>query len=142
MCSLREVIYRVQVDKGSTFSISDEFICHCFKAHLMAYVCKFFDKSSPTSLKDGVVLLESQLEQKAKSIVEKYMLVDEPNFQHSFLYTAFLYTDLRRAIRFEESEQIIRHWHLWLIFLVVASIIMQVKLLHCYVIYKLYTRDT
>ena len=100
LCSLREVIHRVQVDKkGSTFSISDEFLCHCFKAHLMACICKFFDTSSPTTLKDGVVLPECQLEQKAKLIVEKYMLIDdEPNFQRSFLYRAFLYTDLRRAI--------------------------------------------
>ena len=123
LCSLREVIHHVQVDKkGSTFSISDEFVCHCFKAHLMACVCKFFNKSSPTLLKDGVMLLESQLEQTAKSIVEKYMLIDEkPNFQHSFLYTAFLYPDLRRAIRFEEGEQIIRHWHLWLSYFLVSG---------------------
>ncbi len=115
LCSLREVIHRVQVDKkGSTFSITDEFICHCFKAHLMACLCKFFDKSSPTSLKD-VVVAESQLEQKAKLFVEEYMLMDDdPNFQHSFLYTAFLYTDLRRAIQREEGEQIIRQWRLWL----------------------------
>ena len=81
----------------------------------MACVFKFFDKSSPTSLKDGVVLLASQLEQKAKLIVEEHMLVDsEPNFQRSFLYTALLYTDLRRAIRLEEGEQIIRQCRLWL----------------------------
>lgn len=116
LCSLREVIRRVQVDKkGTTFSISDEFIVHCFKAHLMAVICKHFDASSP-SLLNGCILLEAQLQHTAESIVEKYMLVDqeEPNFQRSFLYTAYLYVDLRQAVRFEEGEHIIRHWRFWL----------------------------
>ena len=33
---------------------------------------------------------------------------------HSFLYTEFLYMDLREAIRYEESAHIIRLWKLWL----------------------------
>ena len=83
--------------------------------HISWHVFTNFSTQVPTTLKDGVILPECQLEQTAKLIVEKYMLIDdEPNFQCSFLYTAFLYTHLRRAIRFEEGEQIIRHWRLWL----------------------------
>ena len=31
-----------------------------------------------------------------------------------FLHLAFMYMDLRNAIRFEEGAQIVRHWKLWL----------------------------
>ena len=111
----------------------------------MACVCKVFDKSSPTSQKDGVVLLESQLEQKAKLIVEEYMLVDsEPDFQHSFFCTQLFYTqtsvmqyDLKKA-----SKSFANGACGFLIFLVATSIIiMQVKMLHFYAIYKPYTHN-
>ena len=36
------------------------------------------------------------------------------DLHRSFLHTAFLYADLRQAIRFEKGEQIIRHWKWWL----------------------------
>ena len=32
----------------------------------------------------------------------------------SFMHAAFLYYDLRQAIRYEDGEHIIRHWKLWL----------------------------
>ena len=32
----------------------------------------------------------------------------------SFLYTVFLYNDLRKAVRFEEGSHIIRMWRFWL----------------------------
>ena len=31
----------------------------------------------------------------------------------AFLHFAFLYVDLRNAIRYEDGEHIVRHWRLW-----------------------------
>ncbi len=42
------------------------------------------------------------------------LCVQPVRLHRSFLYTAFLYQDLRAAIRFEEGSHIIRHWKLWL----------------------------
>ena len=78
--------------------------------------------------------MESQIEETAKSIVEKCMLVyeEEPNSQHSFLYTAFLYNDLRQAITFEEGDHINHQWRrLWLVY-DVGRMIMPPKLPHYY----------
>ena len=40
----------------------------------------------------------------------------DPNYSmhRSFLYTTFLYLDLRQAVRYEEGSHVIRQWRLWL----------------------------
>ena len=43
LCNLRELLNRKQVDKAvKVFSTGDEFLLHCFKAHLKARICTFF----------------------------------------------------------------------------------------------------
>lgn len=35
-------------------------------------------------------------------------------FHKSFLHLAFLYSNLRTAIRWEDGEHVIRHWKMWI----------------------------
>ena len=59
------------------------------------------------------------LQQAASQAVDRTLILREPtddlhSFSHAFMHAAFLYYDLRQAIRFEEGEYIIRHWKYWL----------------------------
>ena len=59
------------------------------------------------------------LQQTATNLVNKTVVLTETTdkvlqFSRSFMHAAFLYYDLRQAIRFEDGEHIIRHWKLWL----------------------------
>ena len=62
------------------------------------------------------------LEATAKSIVQATINAPESStdtvfcFCRSFLHAAFLYIDLRSAIRYEDGAHIILHWHNWLVY--------------------------
>ena len=119
LCNIRELVRRVQVDKkGKVFNVCDEFLLHVFKSHLLAAICTQLHIDTP----DAPIAHESTLqwlEATANSIVSQTLypstFTDTVYGLHrSFLHTAFLYADLRQAIRFEKREQIIRHWKWWL----------------------------
>lgn len=120
LCNLRSRINRLLVDKaGKTFCVIDEFICHAFQAHLSAAICEELHIESPD---DEIPHEDSPqwLNSLAQSIVRnRIMQVDSNDPVHalhrSFLYCAFMYIDLRKAIRDEEGDQIIRYWRHWLI---------------------------
>ncbi len=116
---LREVVRRHQVDhKGKNFSVADEFAIHCFKAHLLANLCRQFQIKAPSDAIPHDVT-SSWLQRTAERLLKCSIMPTESEdpvyFHHrSFLYTGFLYQDLRAAIRFEEGCHIIRHWKMWL----------------------------
>ncbi len=116
---LREVLRRHQVDKkGKVFSVSDEFILHCFKAHLIANICRQLKISSPSQHIPHDATAE-WLQETAERILAGSIMPTESSdpvyaLHRSFLYTGFLYQDLRAAIIYEEGSQIIRHWKHWL----------------------------
>ena len=71
LCNLREVVRRVQVDKGvKVFSTGDEFLLHCFQSHLLANICKQLGVENPSDTipMHGTTL--EWLEQTATSIVQ------------------------------------------------------------------------
>lgn len=119
LCNMREYINRKQVTKTvKVFNVGDEFVVHCFRAHLLARICSIF---GITSTSDNIQHTPSKewLEETAQMIVrEAIHPIESPDpayMQHrSFLHTAFLYIDLRQAIRWEDGPHIIRHWKLWL----------------------------
>ena len=119
LCNLREYIQRTGVDKAvKVFNRGDEFLVHAFKSHLLAAICTQLSIQSP----DDAIAHESNqlwLESKAEEITSMTLYptsTSDPvhNLHRSFLHTAFLYIDLRNAIRWENGPQIIRHWKLWL----------------------------
>lgn len=97
-----------------TFSIGDEFLTHVFPAHLLAQCFKHFKVSS---VKASIPHQFNRrwLVDTSKAIIEKALLpLETPTYQQSFMYTSFLYLDLRQSIRVEDGEHIIRMWRLWL----------------------------
>ena len=119
LCNIREFVRRVQVDKGGkVFNVCDEFLLHAYKSHLIAAICTQLHIDTP----DAPVPHESTLqwlEATANLIVSEVLFPStstDPLYglHRSFLHTAFLYADLRRAIRFEEGNDIIQHWKWWL----------------------------
>ena len=120
LCNLRNRVNRNLVDKqGKTFSVTDEFICHAFEAHLTASICEELELESP---EDDIPHESNQnwLKTLSKSIVKKRIMPSDTNDQihalhKSFLHSAFMYVDLRKAICDDEGEQIIRHWKHWLV---------------------------
>ena len=71
---LREKIGRVQVDKsGKVFNVGDEFLVHCFKAHLIASVCTLLNLSSPSDTIQNEVSPE-WLKATADSLVSKTLM--------------------------------------------------------------------
>ena len=119
LCNMREQINRKLVDKKvKVFSIGDEFLLHAFKAHLTARVCTLFKINSPA---DNIQhpCSTQWLRTTAQWLVNeslKPIKCDDPVYtlHRSFQHTAFLYIDLRNAIRWENGPQIISHWKLWL----------------------------
>ena len=115
LSNLRCLINHTLVDKSAkTFSVADEFVVHAFKAHLLAAICTHLNVYSPSEPIDHESSLE-WLSSLAKSVVENHVMPKEINdpihaLHHSFLYVGFLYTDLRKAIRYEEGAHIIRLW--------------------------------
>ena len=119
LCQLREYIRRVQVDKDvKYFNVGDEFIIHVFKAHLLAAVCKKFSISSTTDKiehRPDREWLQTKAEYFVKSLLFPVDSSDPVFLRHSaFIHTAFLYVDLRNAIRWEDGPHIVRHWKWWL----------------------------
>ena len=120
LCNLREQLNRKQVDKAvKVFNTGDEFLLHCFKAHLKARICtllqvstaadKIVHECSSQWLHDTAIkLLPHTLMPELKSEDPVYSL------HRCFLHLGFLYMDLRNAIRWENGPHIIRHWKLWL----------------------------
>lgn len=115
LSNMREHVRRHQVDKNvKVFSVGDEFLIHVFKAHLLASVCSLLKIKSTSD----TIPHENSLEW-LRSTAEE-LLVDTlmPNTSHSihraFLHTAYLYVDLREAIRHENGPHIVRQWKLWL----------------------------
>ena len=121
LSNLREYINCTQVDKaGKRFSVADEFIIHAFKAHFIAAICTHLNIPSPAERVPHEISPE-WLERTAKAIIESRVMPSESDdpvyaLHHSLLYAGFLYVDLRRAIRFEEGDQIVRLWKHWTVY--------------------------
>ena len=120
LCNLRNYVNRNLVDKtGKTFSVTDEFLLHAFKAHLMAAICEELSLASPDADIPHETSLQS-LQEIANTIVEKRIMPSDTRhplqaMHKTFLYSAFMYIDLRNAIRDSEGDHIIRQWKHWLI---------------------------
>ena len=122
LCHLREYINRLTVDKkAKTFSTADEFVMHALKAHMVASICGQLNIKSPT---DSIAHDSSLKWRKttATSIVSNtiapcFKSVSDPVYglHRSFVATAFLYSNLRQSIRFENGPHIIRLWKMWLL---------------------------
>lgn len=116
---MREFISRKLVNKTvKVFNVGDEFLVHSFKAHFIARICSILGITSPADDIEHTSNLE-WLKEKAKVIVQETIQPiksgDEVYSKHrAFLHLAFLYIDLRRAIRWEDGPHIIRHWKMWL----------------------------
>ena len=119
LSNMREHLQRLQVDKGvKVFNVGDEFLIHVFKAHLVASVCSLLNI---TSVSDTIAHDNSLewLRSTAERLVTKTLMPEaskDPVFtmHRDFLHTAFLYVDLRNAIRYENGPHIVRQWKLWL----------------------------
>lgn len=119
LCNIREFISRKLVTKNvKVFNVGNEFLIHTFRAHFIARICSILKISSPT---DDISHTKSLqwLEGKAREIVHETIhpttSTDPVYLKHrSFLHLAFLYIDLRTAIRWEDGPRIVRHWKLWL----------------------------
>lgn len=110
---------RTQVDKEvKVFNVGDEFLVHVFKAQGAARICQVLKLQSTEDTIEHVKTLQ-WLQEKAESLVEDTLYPtrsDDPvySLHRTLLHTAFLYIDLRNAIRWEDGAHIIRHWKLWL----------------------------
>lgn len=120
LCNLREVIRRTQVDKSAkVFNTADEFLMQAFQAHLLSSVtsslgCCDASDDLPRHEDTGEWLRKT-----AENLVEDILMPkvsQDPvhTLHQSFLHHAFLYVDLRRAIRWENGPQICRHWKWWI----------------------------
>ena len=121
LSNMREHVRRLQVDKGvKVFNTGDEFLVHVFKAHLTASICSFLKLADTSQAIPHAATLE-WLRDTAKQLVS-CTLAPKPSdgkdpvygMHRAFLHTAFLYIDLRDAIRYEDGPHIIRLWKLWL----------------------------
>lgn len=119
LSSMRDKINRKQVDKGAkVFNVGDEFLMHTFKAHLAARVCVCLQITSPSDdipHENSLQWLRTTAETLLPQTLMPTSSVDPVFTMHrSFLHTAFLYIDLRNAIRFEDGPHIVRLWKFWL----------------------------
>ena len=121
MCHLREVIQRNQVDKGvKIFNVGDEFLVHVFKAHFTAGILTILDAQSST---DNIQHEPTKewLYTKAEEIVTKCIVRSTSSdstysFHRLFLHHAYLYIDLREAIRWENGPVVVEHYKWWIPF--------------------------
>lgn len=121
LCNLKEVISRKQVDKkAKNFSVADEFVLHAFKSHMIAAICNILNVKD-TSCNISHQETAQWLDEVATRIV-RATIATQPSkdivyaFHRSFVHAAFLYVDLRNAIRFEDGRHIVRHWQQWLVY--------------------------
>ena len=109
----------MQLDKqAKSFSVADEFVLHAFKAHLLAHILTYFGITTTNVIIPHDCSMQ-WLQQTAINPVDKTVVLTESTdkvlqFSRFFMHAAFLYYDLRQAIRFEDGKYIIRHWKLWL----------------------------
>ena len=119
LCNLREVIRRVQVDKGvKLFNVGDEFLLHVFKSHFKASILLILNVHT-TSDSVSHQLSKAWLHDMAEKIVSDILVPSSSSdpvhdFHRSFLHHMFVYIDLREAIRWENGPQVIAHWKWWL----------------------------
>ena len=119
LSSLRDTINRKQVDKPvKIFNTGDEFLLHTFKAHLAARICTHLNLTSTSDDIPHETSLD-WLQTTAETLVKVSLMPatsDDPvySMHRCFLHTAFLYIDLRNAIRHEDGPHIVRLWKLWL----------------------------
>ena len=125
LSNLRQQIDRLGVDeKGKVFSVGDEFIIHTFQGHLSVSICEKLGLGSldcPMPPSETEVTIE-WLRETAKSIVECTIMPADSIRQDpfyalhwAFIHGAFIYADLRNAIKYEDGNQIIRLWKHWLV---------------------------
>ena len=116
LCNLQEVVRRVQVDKAvKVFNVGDEFIMHAFRAHLTAGILNLTSTSDHLEHSETCEWLHHTAEKLVSSLLMPRKSEDSVYHLHStFLHHAFLYSDLRQAIRWENGPQIVRHWKWWL----------------------------
>ena len=108
----------IKEERFSTLVTS--FVLHAFKGHLVAAVCTQLDIRS----KDFPIKHDSSLEclEKTALAITKEVLYPSScssddgiySLHRSFIHMAFLYSDLRTTIRFEDGVHIIRHWQWWI----------------------------
>ena len=120
LCNMREIIRRLQVDKtAKVFNTADEFVLLALKAHLQAHICHLLGLKSASD-----PIPHPKTQQWLRDTVERIILsarkhqkdLTDPvhNLHLQFLHQAFLYVDLREAVRWEDGPHIIRHRKLWL----------------------------
>ena len=122
LCNMGEVIRRLQVDKGvKIFNIGDEFLLHVFKAHFKASILPILNIQTPSASIFSHQLSQEWLHDIAEKIVRDVLMIrpspsTDPlyDFHRNLLHHMYMYIDLREAIRWENSPQIIRHWKWWL----------------------------
>ena len=116
LCNLREIVRQVQVDKGvKVFNIGDEFLVHAFKSHLTAGIMTQLNIQTTA---DDIEHAKSAewLKKTAETLVLMPTTARDQihQFHKCFLHMAFLYVDLREAIRWEDVPHITKHWKFWL----------------------------
>ena len=119
LSNLREVIQRTRVDKAvKIFNIGDEFLIHAFKSHLLLSILTHLKMDNASDLLDhptSLAWLKSTAEQAVAALLMPQACDDPVHHLHTcFLHIAYLYVDLREAIRWENGPQIVRHWKWWL----------------------------
>ena len=119
LCNLREYLNRKQVNKSVTvFNVGDEFLQHVFRAHMVANICSYLKVKSTDDSIDHEHNMQ-WLKQTAEAVVAQTLCPASSDdsvyyFHKSFLHLAFLYNDLRLAIRWEDGPHVIRYWKLWI----------------------------
>lgn len=104
LCNLREIIRRIQVDKGvKVFNTGDEFLVQVFKAHLMARIYTLLNVQSTSDPREHETT-EQWLQMTAENIVANALMPTSTDdtiylLHRTLLHLGFLYVDLRNAIR-------------------------------------------
>ena len=121
LSNLRQHINRLSVDqRGKVFNSGDEFLIHCFHAHLTAAICQVLGIESTEADISHEHTLE-WLQQTATAIMLCTLAPTQSvdvtyAFHRWFMRGCFLYVDLRDAIRYEDGDQVIRLWKHWLVY--------------------------
>lgn len=116
LSNMRESVRWLQVDKKvKIFNVGDEFLMHVFKAHLVASICSLLNITcTPDAIphENSIQWLRSTAERLGVNTLMP--MACNNNLHRAFLHIAYLYVDLREAIRYENGPHIVRHWKLWL----------------------------
>ena len=99
------------MDKAvKVFNVGDEFLVHVFKAHLAASICTLLKVESVSEAIPHDTSVE-WLRSTAEILIRDTLMfeaapTDQVYAMHrGLLHLAFMYIDLRNAIRFEEGAQ-------------------------------------